>query len=415
MANLLGIVAISAATLFVFVLAKRVPAIAKLLIFAFIARILLSLFNVYIGGLPDSGADAVTFEANAWIWSQGDFSDVFFNFTHGRHGYILSWIIALFYNLTDRSLLASQTLSVIFGMGSIYLGWKLSAEIWSKEVANRSAWVMAFFPSWVLYSVLILREVYIWFFILFALIGVVRWVKFNKFLDLIIAVIGFIVASFFHGVMLLGLLVFIGFVFYRAFVNLLDSLTTTKVPFIQLLVFILTGIVITAFFMSLINIPYIGTFEDIEVDRIIKRSMVTASGGSAFPEWLIPQGLLDMIWKVPVRVMYFFFSPFPWDISKPIHLIGFLDGVIYLILFMLLWARRKFIFKNRSAKILFSILLVYVLVFSIGIGNSGTATRHRAKMFPIIFVLVAPCVPVIRFGKGGRNLEKRVRTSVSEV
>mgnify|MGYP001471389694 CR=1 FL=1 len=38
-----------------------------------------------------------------------------------------------------------------------------------------------------------------------------------------------------------------------------------------------------------------------------------------------------------------------------------------------------------------------------------------SKMFPIIFILVAPCLPVIRFGKGGRNLAKRGRTSVSEV
>jgi 4-amino-4-deoxy-L-arabinose transferase-like glycosyltransferase len=415
MANLLGIVAILVASLFVFVLAIRVPAISKLLIFAFIARILLSLFNVYIGGLPDSGSDAVSFEGYAWKWSQGDFSDVFFNFTYGKHGYIVSWIIALFYNLTDRSLLASQTLSVIFGMGSIYLGWKLSEEMWSKQVAIKSTWLMAFFPSWMLYSVLILREVYVYFFILFALIGVVRWVKFNKLLDLLIAVFGFIVASFFHGVMFLGLLVLIGFVFYRAFVDLLLSLKTAKLSLVQLVSLLACVIVITAFFQSWIVIPYLGTFGDIAVETIINRSAAATAGGSALPQWLIPQGLWELIWKTPVRIMYLFFSPFPWDISKLGHIIGFLDGVLYLILFWLIWVGRKFIFKNRSAKILFSMLLVYVLVFSIGIGNSGTATRHRAKMFPIIFILVAPCLPVIRFGKGGRNFAKRVRTSDSEV
>jgi hypothetical protein len=79
MADLLGILSILVAILFVFALAKRVPAISQLLIFALTARILLSLFNVYIGGLPDSDSDAVTFERYAWIWSQGDFGDVFFN------------------------------------------------------------------------------------------------------------------------------------------------------------------------------------------------------------------------------------------------------------------------------------------------------------------------------------------------
>ncbi|MDC3262035.1 hypothetical protein OAU90_00695 [Candidatus Pseudothioglobus singularis] len=415
MADLLGIVAILVASLFVFVLAKRFPSISQLLIFAFIARILLSLFNVYIGALPDSRLDARGFELEAWVWSQGNFSDVFFNFTHGNHGFILSWFLALFYNLTDRSMLASQTLSVMFGMGSIYLGWKLSAEMWSKQVANKSAWVMAFFPTTMLYSVLTMREVYIYFFILFALIGVVRWVKFEKLLDLLIAVVGFILASFFHGAMFLGLLVFIGFVFYRAFVDLLFSIKTTNYTYLQLLVLIGSSMVFTAFFLSAFEIPYLGTFREISIDTIIRRTSVTAVGGSAYPQWLNPQEFWDLIWKTPVRVMYLFFSPFPWDISKPLHIIGFLDGTLYLILLSLIWRRRKFIFKNRSAKILLVMLLVYAIVYSLGIGNSGTATRHRAKMFPIIFILVAPCIPVIRYGKGGRNLAKRGRTSVSEI
>jgi len=115
---------------------------------------------------------------------------------------------------------------------------------------------------------------------------------------------------------------------------------------------------------------------------------------------LIPQGLWDMVWKVPVRVIYFFFSPLPWDISKYGHFVGFLDGVLYFIFLRLLWKKRKFVLQNPSSKILLSMLVVYVLVFSLGTGNSGTAMRHRAKIFPIIIVLAAPFLPIVRVRRG---------------
>ena len=415
MADLLGVVSILVAALFTFILAKKVPAISQLLLVAFALRILLSLFNVYVGALPESGLDVASFERYAWIWSQNEFGDVFINYTHGRHGYTVSWIISLLYNLTERSLLMAQTLSVMFGIGSVYLGWKLSAELWSEQVAIKGAWVMAFFPSWMLYSVLTMREVYIYFFILFALIGVVRWVKFNTFVDLVRAIAGFLVASLFHGAMALGLLVFVGYVVYRSFIGLLHSLKTVNFSFVQLMVLIGSGIVVVAFLQSSFSIPYLGTVEDIEVDEIIKRSRVTAFGGSSFPQWLIPQGLWDMIWKAPVRVIYFFFSPLPWDISKPGHLIGFLDGVLYFILLRMLWKKRKFVLKNASAKILIFMLVVYVLVFSLGIGNSGTAMRHRAKMLPIIVVLVVPFLPAVRVRRRKEKLASRNHTSVSVV
>jgi hypothetical protein len=161
-----------------------------------------------------------------------------------------------------------------------------------------------------------------------------------------------------------------------------------------------SGIAVVAFLQSSFDIPYLGAVDNDLVDNIIQQASVTVFGGSAFPQWLIPQGLWDMIWKAPVRVVYFFFSPLPWEITKPQHFIGFLDGVLYFILLCLLWKRRKFILKNSSAKILLSMLVIYVLVFSLGTVNSGTTMRHRIKMFPIIIVLVAPFLPMVRIRRG---------------
>jgi 4-amino-4-deoxy-L-arabinose transferase-like glycosyltransferase len=406
MADLLGFFSILLVTLFVLALAKKSPAISLILIFAFLLRIFLSLFNYYIGGLPESNGDAIIYEQLAWNWSQGDLSTVLsrysilshFDHTHKSvvsPAYFLSWLLALLYNLTDRSLLMAQTISVMFGMGSVYLGWKISGEIWSEQVAKKCAWVMAFFPSWVLYSALFMREVYIYFFTLFALIAIVKWVKYNNFKYIIGAVVGFIAASLFHGAMILGLFVFLVFVFYRSSKDMFKAHLSVKTFFVQLIIVILGILIAIAFFQSAFTIPYIDNFEDISVNKIIERIARTAFGESQFPDWLLPYGFWDLIWKTPIRIFYFMFSPMPWNISEPIHLFGVMDGLLYVVLFTYLWKWRKKIIKEPPAKIFITMLAVYMLVFSLGIGNSGTALRHRAKLFPIIVVLTAPLIPVI--------------------
>ena len=95
----------------------------------------------------------------------------------------------------------AQSMSLLFGMGSIFLGWKLAKKLWSNSIANKVAWTIALFPSLVLYSVLILREVYIVFFILLALYGAVSWIKTKSYKSFILAIMGFIGAIFFHGAM----------------------------------------------------------------------------------------------------------------------------------------------------------------------------------------------------------------------
>ena len=44
----------------------------------------------------------------------------------------------------------------------------------------------------------------------------------------------------------------------------------------------------------------------------------------------IKTSLKDLVWAIPVKVTYLLFSPFPWDIKTPAHLIGLIDGLLYL-------------------------------------------------------------------------------------
>ena len=90
-----------------------------------------------------------------------------------------------------------QSLGLLFGIGSIFFGWMLAKKIWDNSKANKVGWFLALFPSLVLYSVLTMREVYISFFFLVAIYGIVSWYRTPSIYWIVLAIFGFVAGSFF--------------------------------------------------------------------------------------------------------------------------------------------------------------------------------------------------------------------------
>ena len=114
-------------------------------------------------------------------------------------------------------------------MGSVFLGWLLAKKLWERSVATKAAWFIALFPSLILYSCLILRETYICFFLLLALIGVVEWIRYKNLKSLFVTIIGFLGATLFHDAMIVGLVFFVIFIFIQNIKSLLIELLSLKI------------------------------------------------------------------------------------------------------------------------------------------------------------------------------------------
>ena len=87
-------------------------------------------------------------------------------------------------------------------------------------------------------------------------------------------------------------------------------------------------------------LTYILIFEDsipkiksvsqlIDIDRLLIEISNRNINNAAYPEWTIPKTPLEFAYKAPIRIFYFLFSPFPWDLTKITHLIGLLDGTFF--------------------------------------------------------------------------------------
>ena len=390
MIELLGFTSLALISLITLIVALRWPGISNILFVGLAIRIFFLLIGHYIVSLPDSTADAVTFENVAWNLGKEGFFNVIDNY-YGPNSRFISWVIAIPYSLFGRSLIMAKSISLLFGIGSIFLGWKIAKLIWDENTANKVGWVIALFPSLILYSVLIMREVYICFFVLVAVYGIVVWVKTDSFKSIVITITGFIGATFFHGAMFVGIFIFFVIVTISYLKKFYKKLLKYKINLKSMIFLILILTSSTYYLSNKIHIPYLGTFEKAtNIDYLIRKTIVSTRGNASWPEWTVPNSKIEIIYKSPLRALYIVFSPFPWDVKETKHYIGIFDSFIYMYLTYLILKNIKTIWSNPSLRIILILLLFYIFVFGIGVGNFGTGIRHRSKFAVMFIILAAP-------------------------
>ena len=89
----------------------------------------------------------------------------------------------------------AKSISLFFGVGTVFLGWKIANILWDSKTANKVGWIIALFPSLILYSALVMREAYISFFFCW-LFMVVDWANTQSLKSIIIAMLGFVGVHF---------------------------------------------------------------------------------------------------------------------------------------------------------------------------------------------------------------------------
>ncbi len=392
MNDLLGFTSIGLVSLITIFIGLRWPAISKILYTALIVRVFVILIGHYLITLPDSDQDALGLEDKAWTIAQDGFLNVIYNFP-GLDSFFYSWFIAIPYSLFGRSILMSQSLSLSFGIGIVFLGWLFAKKLWDRHTANKVGWVLALFPSLILYSVLPLRDIYSGFFILVAMFGLFNWTKTRSYFSSILTIFGFVGAAFFHGALIVGGIFFIIILFISSLKKTFSSLINSHLSIGSFFIIFFGFVFLQMFVSDQIYIPKIGYFNEINLGLLTSELNTRVVGTGSYSEWTRIQSPEEYIYKVPLRLLFFLFSPLPWEVKKLGHLIGMIDGFFYIFLVYLIFCNRKVIWNDPSLKILSIFLLGYLLMFAIGVGNFGAGIRHRSKFIIEMLLLVGPLLP----------------------
>jgi len=342
--------------------------------------------NLEVMTLPQGGADAVGFERAAWKVAEYGVEDVT-TYLRSSSDFIVL-IGSAVYSITGRQPYVLGIIMILLGVGVIYFAYRAALELWEDvHVARAIAWGAALFPQLVLHSVLFLREIPVSFCLAGASWCTVRYVKRNDLIYAIwFALFAGIGALFHSGVifaipgLLLGVMLARprgqrGKVKYYA-VNLAAAIALSTVIYFANE----TGFGLGKFGGSL----------DDTLEQFERQERGGTTGGAAFPEWMRIRGGVADAWKVPIRYAAFLFSPLiPFLVRSPHHLLGVIDGALYLYLIWQIYRNWGAIKHNRAVVVLLVVLLVLNLVYALGVSNFGTAIRHRAKMSPILLLLGA--------------------------
>jgi len=316
--------------------------------------------------------------------------------------YAYSFLVSKLFNIFIANKIIPIFCSILISIFSVILFYKTLNLFLDEKSSISGTWVYALFPSFINYSVLPLREIYIQFFILLQLHFFIRYLldkKLSRFIWFAFIIIILFPHYYLHGGVILIIFPMFIYVFsvemhkllfdeFKENKNLkMFSLIILSMCFVFLLVDYYENFIFKIPYLS--NIPY-NSIKALDLNPIFQKFSFYQKGNLTFPSFLIPSSNLEFIILLPVRLIYFLFSPFFWQINNISHLFALLDSLIYFLLILVIIFNYNIIKKN---KILFFCLITFIflaLVFLIGTGNSGTAIRHRAKFAVLILTVCAP-------------------------
>src|SRR5699024_3102272 len=192
-----------------------------------------------------------------------------------------------------------------------------------------------------------------------------KWLNCSNNKYIFVSAILLIGSSLFHSAMIfIGIVYIFFYVFYKPLIKKW-SFSPIKILLIIMLIPIIIGISHNAIFSK---IP------DLSVDSLedtVLRKSDSSRGRTGYLQEVSPNSIVEAVFQTPVRVIYFLFTPFPWQVKSFSDVYGFLlDTVPVYLLFI------------------FLLLLSIAIPFSWGVANYGTAIRHRQKIV-WIFIIIA--------------------------
>ena len=348
-----------------------------------VLRVALLIVSYYdIIPVPDAHTDADGFHEEA-VFNQDGWNLHSTNYIH---------FLTLVYYLTDCSRFFAQFINVVLGVYSLVILRKIFVVLKIQDgVAKRLLMIASFMPFLNIYSVVLLRESWIYFFIVFSLYHFVCWYQYpqNKVIHQFLSLVGVLAAMWMHAGVI-GVLVgyFLAFLTYNHKGN---CFKISKNSYIALFV----GILFLALLLVEMDVFLAKVLTSDFIESVEQRGE-GAGGNSDYLTWLNLSNPILVIVFSPLKMFYLLFSPIiiDWRGFNDIAAF-FMDSLIYL---YASWIIIKDNVVNSKNKLLKRYLLIsflsFTFIFSLGTSNAGTAIRHRAKAFPIILVVWAISYPL---------------------
>ena len=366
---------------------KKYSEISNILLIAYLLRFIMVVYLTIHGEFDSDG-----YQVMAESFYNMDFLKYLVSFQTGA--YLYSWIIAGLWKITGESLVLIRIINCMLSFYCCVLGYKLSFYLYNnKEAAKKIAFIIAIFPNLIRFSSYFSsRETIFVFTFLISIKMLYHYYDTNKSKYAFLFFVTVFVCTILH-TSAISLLV--------GFLLILYKKAKTKSQIFKVIVLSMILTIGTIFMIR----NGIGTEKlylnngGLDGEKLAWIQSASSEGRAAYLKGFGSNNIFITILQLPIRVLYFLYTPFIWMIRTPIDVLGFLDASLYLVFtYKLMKIRKKNDISNDYSKnktlirCIYISLIIMISMFSIGTSNYGTAIRHRAKMIIPILLLATPAL-----------------------
>lgn len=374
------------------------------LLLAFFFRVALLFIHHYgLFSIPGGDADALNMTHKAWVWSMQEWPALLDEYSNAG-SYVYSFFGAILFKLFGYHDLILPLLNLLAGILVVTLTGIIVNRIWGARPAQLSALIMGLYPFAAFNSVIALREEPSILAFMFGLYFLVKWLQEESRAGIYLCLVFFGLATMIHPgwiAAILGVGIYALLLLFKALPRIVRGSPVTRGYFRNILtagsIVILSLMLSAAGEVSLGKGISLGSEEETVAELIESQFMGVPQGGSAYPTVIATGDPFSQPWLIPARIVYFLFSPFPWDISSPQHALGLISTVLYFFLTWKIFKNWKTIRHRQECVALLIILALLIFVFAIGVTNIGTAIRHKTKFLALFIIIAAVSFDSIRF------------------
>jgi len=318
---------------------------------------------------------------------------------NGEDAFLTMKLASIFCLLGLKSFVGS---SIILAYVSFMANWKLfkmiNSSFYRANIQVPKLYYILFIPSLLFWGTGILKDTFVFIFLVFILNFVVNFFsevdhsKLRTSFSFILCIIFGAFMMKLKAYVFYSLIVSLSVVYYSQITRLSTLRNPSKV-----LKFFLNFLLI--FFISTIAILGFLSFQreilraQQEAISIIQgfHSWHTILGGSNYSLGITDYSLFGILSKTPLAFIVTYFGPFPWEVKSPIMLLTAIESYVFLFLFIkTLWLKKLKLFVNyhNNSIILFSI--IFTIIFGVMIGitsyNYGALSRFKIQALPFFLI-----------------------------
>lgn len=356
--------------------------LGRWLSFIIILRYVILLWNVYgreIMLLPGVGTDTEGFYQSASSIAKDPLL-----LQGSVYGSWYSKYLGICFMMSGSSYLLGSFYNFLYGVFSIViLGNILSLiEGLSLKAFSYAMLLFSIEPIYMILCSSLRRESLMAFLVILSFEKMFQWSLHSKSKDAVLAIVFLLLASIIHSAVIsIGLGYIIALLFYNPHTQRYEFKRNTVI--VAVLLYVAIAIIFSRYANIFLNrIQY-------DDERILFRRLSRSVGDAAYLKNVKITNIQTALLYMPIKLIYYLFSPMPWDWRGIADVIAFvLDSSVFIGLTVILVRNLHGNYHYRIKNSFFISMMCCALIYAGGSQNAANAMRHRNTLLGVYIILV---------------------------